>query len=342
MNSKSKFIMTDVIKWEKLLKIFRFKGFLERLSPKKPDGRVALPSSFQRNTKIRQSHWEVTANEPEAPWWCGTAAPRNFLRNKRHRPILLADDSASCCDRDHRQRYFGIKYGLKNANMSENGAYPSGSGAKRIGANGYRPIMGLNNGGKTGERSLEARNWGDGQEKWESIPKRIRVSAPTAPDLGYCPLAISMSAFPASGFRANIVSGFWFSASSLAQSCFGLNPILVQSPDDCCPTDPLRLTPLLFGFFPIINRKNILFFLRKITCSFQLSSGFISPQRVIADWSPVGLNPSDDSYMPWFCESLQIETGDLSTDADLSCGKTVAGMWTTRKNRNRYPVRMAL
>lgn len=124
-------------------------------------------------------------------------------------------------------------------------------------------------------------------KKWEPIPKRIWVSAPTAPDRGYCPLATSVSAVPVSGFRANIVSGFRFSTLSLARYCFGLNPILVQSPDDCCPSAPLRLAPLLRGFFPIINRKIILFFLRKTICSFRLSSGFRSSQRVIADWSSV-------------------------------------------------------
>ncbi len=65
------------------------------------------------------------------------------------------------------------------------------------------------------------------------------------------------------------------------------NPILVQSPDDCCPSAPLWLAPPLRGFFPIINRKIILSFLRKTICSFRLSSGFRSFQRVIADWSPV-------------------------------------------------------
>lgn len=131
------------------------------------------------------------------------------------------------------------------------------------------------------------------QKKWESISERIRISAPTAPDLGYCPLAISTSAVPASGFRANIVNGYWFSALSLARYCFGSNPILVQSPDDCCPPVPLRLAPLFHGFSSIINRKIILFFLRKTIWSFRLSSGFRSFQRVIADWSlvPFKLRP---------------------------------------------------
>lgn len=48
------------------------------------------------------------------------------------------------------------------------------------------------------------------KKKWEPIPKRVWVSAPTAPDLGCCPLAISASAVPASGFRANIVMVFGF------------------------------------------------------------------------------------------------------------------------------------
>lgn len=64
----------------------------------------------------------------------------------------------------------------------------------------------------------------DGQKKWKPIPKRIQVSAPTAPGPGYCPLAISESAFPASGFRASIVGGFRFSVPSLARRNFGFKP----------------------------------------------------------------------------------------------------------------------
>lgn len=55
-----------------------------------------------------------------------------------------------------------------------------------------------------------------------------------------------------------------------------------------------------------------------------------------------GLFPSDDLYMTRVCESLQMLKGDLSTDADLSCGETVAGLWTSQECRNRFPTQIAL
>ncbi len=48
----------------------------------------------------------------------------------------------------------------------------------------------------------------------------------------------------------------------------------------------------------------------------------------------VGLFPSDDLYMTRVCESLQIASRHLSTDVDLSCGKTVLGLWTSPEPRN--------
>lgn len=55
-----------------------------------------------------------------------------------------------------------------------------------------------------------------------------------------------------------------------------------------------------------------------------------------------GLFPSDDLYMPRVCESLQMSEGDLSTDADISCGETVAGLWTRLENGNRFPTDRAI
>jgi hypothetical protein len=43
--------------------------------------------------------------------------------------------------------------------------------------------------------------------------------------------------------------------------------------------------------------------------------------------------PSDELYMTRVCESLQMVEGDLSTDADLSCGKALAVLWTTQENK---------
>jgi hypothetical protein len=53
------------------------------------------------------------------------------------------------------------------------------------------------------------------KKKWEPVAEQVRFAAPTAPDWGCCPLAISTSACPASGFRANIVMVFGFPHSCL-------------------------------------------------------------------------------------------------------------------------------
>src|SRR5690606_30247564 len=76
----------------------------------------------------------------------------------------------------------------------------------------------------------------------------------------------------------------------LAQSCFGLNPVLARSPGDCFPSGPLWFAPELSWILSNHQSIHQADILANYSMIIRLSSGIESSRRVIADWSPVGFN----------------------------------------------------